>query len=99
MHVITRRALVDFARVHSDTAEPLDNWYRRTRRAAWSNLAEVRVDYPHADLVGRCIIFNIAGNKYRLIAKIKFQKKTLFIRYILTHREYEKGRWKNDCIA
>ncbi len=99
MHVITRRALVEFAKVHSDAAEPLDNWYRRSKRATWNNLAEVRIEHPHADMVGRCIVFNMAGNKYRLIAKIKFAKKTVFIRYVLTHREYDKERWKNDCVA
>jgi len=99
VHVISRKALVEFVRMQPKAAEPLDNWYRRTKRAAWKNVAEVRIDYPHADLVGSCIVFNIGGNKYRLIAKIKFQKHTVYIRFVLTHREYNKEGWKNDCIA
>ena len=44
-------------------------------------------------------MFNIGGNKYRLIAKVKFQKQTVYIRFALTHRECDKEGWKNDCIA
>jgi mRNA interferase HigB len=97
--VIRRRALIEFAKVHLDAAEPLDNWYRRTKQASWNNLVDVRTDYPHADLVGRCVFFNVGGNKYRLIVKIKFDRKTVFIRFVLTHREYDKESWKNDCVA
>lgn len=99
MHVISRKALVEFARMEPKAAEPLDNWYRRTRRATWRSLAEIRSDYPHADLVGSCIVFNIGGNKFRLLTKIKFQRQTVYIRFVLTHREYDKGGWKNDCLA
>ncbi len=99
MHVISRKALVEFARICPKAAEPLDNWCRRTMRAGWKSLAEIGRDYPHADLVGGCIVFNIGGNKYRLITKIKFQKQTVYIRFVLTHREYDKGGWKNDCLA
>ena len=99
MHVISRKALVEFVRMQPKAAEPLDNWYRRTKRATWKNIAELRIDYPHADPVGNCIVFNIGGNKYRLIAKIKFQKHTVYVRFVLTHREYNKEGWKNDCIA
>jgi mRNA interferase HigB len=99
VHVISRKALVEFVRIQPKGAEPLDNWYRRTKRATWKNIAELRIDYPHADLVGSCIVFNIGGNKYRLIAKIKFQKQTVYIRFVLTHREYNKEGWRNDCIT
>jgi mRNA interferase HigB len=59
--VISRKALLDFAAKHPDAAEPLDNWYRRTKKANWSHLSEIRTDYPHADLVGTCTVFNIRG--------------------------------------
>lgn len=99
MHVISRKALVEFVRMQPKAAEPLDNWYRRTKRAAWKTVAELRFDYPQADPVGSSIVFNIGDNKYRLIAKIEFQKDTLYIRFVLTHREYNKEGWKHDCIA
>jgi mRNA interferase HigB len=97
VRVISRRALLDFVDKHPDSAEPLDNWYRRTRRADWSHLSEVRIDYPHADAVGACTVFNIKGNNYRLITKIFYQQKKILIRFVLTHKEYDKGRWKDDC--
>lgn len=55
--------------------------------------------YPHADLVGSCVVFNIGGNKWRLISKIAFNRHVLLIRFILTHKDYDKGGWKHDCAA
>lgn len=97
MNVVSRKALKSFAKAHVFAAEPLDNWYRRARKAKWKNLAEVRLDYPHADPVGKCTVFNIGGNKFRLITKISYVGQTIFIKHVLTHREYSKGGWKNDC--
>lgn len=53
--------------------------------------------YPHADPVGSCVVFNIGGNKYRLISKIAFNRRVLYIRFILTHKAYDEGGWKHDC--
>jgi len=64
------------------------------RKAGWQNIVEVRGDYPHADHVGRLVVFNIAGNKYRLIAEIHFESQLILIRHILTHAEYDRDRWK-----
>jgi mRNA interferase HigB len=97
VRVISRKALLEFAAKHPDAAEPLDNWYRRIKKADWSHLPEVRTDYPQADLVGTCMVFNIKGNAYRLVAKIFYRQKKVPIRFVLTHQEYDRGRWKNDC--
>jgi mRNA interferase HigB len=70
------------------------NWYRITRRAKWRNLADVRVDFAHADVVGRRTVFNIHGNDYRLIARVNYRTRKVFILYILTHADYIKGVWK-----
>lgn len=70
------------------------HWYRLTKRARWANLADVRVDFRHADLVGRYTVFNIAGNKYRLIASIKYRWQVVYVCHIFTHTEYEKEKWK-----
>jgi mRNA interferase HigB len=88
---------LEFAAKQPDAMEPLDNWYRRARKASWTNLAQMRVDYPHADLVGKCTVFNIAGNKYRLITKVEFAKQIIYVKLVLTHSDYNKGSWKNDC--
>ncbi|HLG13278.1 MAG TPA: type II toxin-antitoxin system HigB family toxin [Blastocatellia bacterium] len=89
--------LLEFARAHPRAAEPLDNWYRRAKKATWENLAGLKQDYPQVDLVGKCTVFTIGGNKYRLITRVKYLKRTLFIRAVLTHRDYTRGEWKNDC--
>ena len=97
VNVITHKRLKEFNKQHADAAEPLDNWYRRARKARWQNLAEVKIDYPQADLVGKCTVFNISGNKYRLIVKIVYIAQAIYVKHILTHAAYNKGRWKNDC--
>lgn len=97
VNVITHKRLKEFSAQHADAAEPLDNWYRRARKARWQNLAEVKIDYPYADLVGKCTVFNISGNKYRLIVKIVYKAQAIYVSHILTHAKYDKGRWKNDC--
>jgi mRNA interferase HigB len=95
--VISRKALLAFVSVHPEAAEPLDNWHRRARKADWDNLLEVRNDFPHADGFGYCTVFNIAGNKYRLVTWIAYRKQAIHIRFVLTHAEYNKNGWKNDC--
>jgi mRNA interferase HigB len=97
VHVITRRTLKQFAERHHAAQKPLDNWYHVATKAHWRTIADVRADYPHADAAGRCTVFNIGGNKYRLITKIRFDRQVLYIRFILPHGDYDKGGWKNDC--
>ena len=70
---------------------------RIAKRADWSSLADTRQDFPHADAVGTCTVFNIKGNHYRLVAKIYYDHRKLLIRQVLTHRDYDRGNWKNDC--
>jgi len=70
------------------------NWYRITKRAEWQNLAEVRRDFRHADVVGRRTVFNIKGNDYRLIARVNYHRRRVFILHILTHEAYMRGAWK-----
>lgn len=61
------------------------------RKANWKNPAELKQVYRNADLVGRRTVFNIAGNKYRLIARVNYQSQRVFVLYLLTHAEYDKG--------
>jgi mRNA interferase HigB len=97
MHIITKRALREFWENHPESEASLLNWYRLTKKADWNNLAETRRDFPHADQAGVCTIFNIGGNNYRLITKIYYPAKRVLIRFVLTHAEYNKKRYKDDC--
>ncbi len=94
MHVITRKRLLDFAVKHPDCATALDSWYRIVKHSSFANFADLRGAFPSADKVGKFTVFNIAGNKVRLIAAIHFNTQRIYIRHVLTHDEYDKGRWK-----
>jgi len=97
VNVISRPALNEFAARRSDSKTELDAWYRVARKAHWQSLVEVKNVYPHADAVGTCTIFNIGGNKYRLITKINYARQAIYIRNVLTHPQYDRGNWKDDC--
>jgi len=94
MRIIKRGALIEFWQKHTDAKASLESWYGVVRKAAWKTPAEMRAVYGTADLVGRRTVFNIAGNKYRLIARVNYQTQRVFVLYILTHAEYEQGDWK-----
>lgn len=83
-----------FYREHSDAKSSLESWYAVVRKADWKTPAELKRVYPNADLAGRRTVFNIAGNKYRLIARVSYQSQRVFVLYILTHAEYDRGAWK-----
>lgn len=97
MHIISRKAIREFCENQRDAAESLDHWYRITKSAAWRNFAELRQTFSSADPVGKCIVFNIGGNHYRLISKIYFEDGVCLIRAILTHTAYDTNKWKTDC--
>lgn len=86
--------ILRFAERHPDALVPLMNWYRITKHAEWKSLADVRMDFSHADIVERRTVFNIHGNHYRLIARVNYRTRRVFILHILTHRDYSKGDWK-----
>lgn len=94
MNVISFKRLRDFALSHKDAETPLRAWYTVAKKAHWKSLAAVKEIYPSADLVGRHTVFNIKGNKYRLITRIIYRTQTLFIISVLTHEEYNLGKWK-----
>ena len=96
MHIIRRKKLRNFCQQHPDSCDALDNWHKLNTKAKWRNLAEVQTVYSTAEAVGNFTVFNIKGNRYRLIVDIVYSDQTIFIKYILTHAEYDKDRWKND---
>jgi len=70
MFILSRKALRAFWERHPPARQPLEDWYTVAEGARWQNLAETREDFRHADPVGDCTVFNIGGNKYRLVVKI-----------------------------
>ena len=77
-----------------DAKASLESWYAVLRRATWRTPAEMKAVYHNADVVGRRTVFNIAGNKYRLIARVNYQTQRVFVLFIFTHAEYDRGDWK-----
>ena len=94
MHVITRKRLLDFAEEHPNTSVALDTWYRIIKKSEILNFSQLREIFPSADKVGNLTVFNIGGNKIRLIAALHYNTQCLYIRHVLTHTEYDKEKWK-----
>lgn len=94
MNVISMKRIREFTAIHKDAEASLRAWYTVTKKASWQNLANLKQTYPSADLVGRYTIFNIGGNKYRLISRTVYRSQTIFIVAIMTHEEYDLGKWK-----
>lgn len=95
MHVITRKRLNEFAEKHPATSSSLARWYGIIRKSRFPNIARLRQVFPQADQVGKFTVFNIGGNKVRLIAALHYNRNKIYIRHVLTHEEYNAGKWKN----
>lgn len=94
MRIAGREKIEAFQAKHSDSAAPLDRWIRIVEAAQWKNTADVRAAFSNADFVGGKVVFNTGGNKYRLISTISFEVQIVSVDAVLTHKEYEKGKWK-----
>jgi mRNA interferase HigB len=94
MHIITRKRLNEFAEQHPETKSALAHWYREMKRRNFASFAELRTIFPSADRVGKLTVFNIGGNKARLIAAMHYNRRRVYIRAVLTHQEYDEGKWK-----
>jgi mRNA interferase HigB len=96
MHVISYRRLREYAEKHANIRDALDSWYKVSTKLVWENLIEVQAVFPKAEAVGNFTVFNIKGNSYRLIVSIDYERKLIYVKYVLTHAEYDKEQWKND---
>lgn len=94
MHVISRKTLRQFWARYPDSETALLRWLKIMERTEFRSFDELRAVLPSTDKVGDLIVFNIGGNKYRLIASIHFNRGKVYIRHVLTHREYDRGDWK-----
>jgi mRNA interferase HigB len=92
MRVISRKVLKDFYEnpSYKDSKESIESWYYEARNANWKNPVDIKKHYGNASLVGNDrVVFNICGNKYRLIVKLNYSIGIIFIRFIGTHKEYD----------
>jgi len=91
MRLIAKKILREFWENQSDSEEQLKTWYKEASKAVWNSPIDIKSEYPKAIILksGR-VVFNICGNKYRLIVRINYSRGWVFIRFIGTHSEYEK---------
>lgn len=97
MRVITINPLKFFWQIHPNSRSPLEMWYRVAKKAEWDSFDDVRQDYgKRVDRVGKFTVFDIGGNKYRLIVAIHYNTQRIYVRYVLTHAEYTRDNWKKE---
>ena len=90
MRIIKKKALVDFYEKHADAKIPLEEWYSKTKKAEWGSFSDVKKSFNNVDSVGNDnYVFNIKGNTYRIIVRTLFKIKTVYIRFIGTHQQYD----------
>lgn len=91
MRVIAKKILRDFWKKHADSEEQLKTWYKEASKANWKSPVDIKAEYASASILksGR-VVFNIVGNKYRLIIDINYVRQWMFIRFIGTHNDYDK---------
>lgn len=91
MRIISRKALRDFGERHADARGPLDVWYRIMKGRDYRSPHELRQDFPAASFLGsRRTVFNIGGNRYRLVVDIRYDLGRVYVREVLTHAEYDR---------
>ena len=101
MRVISKARLKRFweSPGHRDAEGPLRAWYTHVnnRTVSWHSWGDVKAEFGSASLVGNCVVFNIGGNKYRLVTRVLYPSQKVFILKVMTHKEYDEDKWKEEC--
>jgi len=99
--VISKARLKQFWEIpgHEDSEGPLRAWYTHvsSRTVAWRSWGDVKAEFGTASLVGNCVVFNIGGNKYRLVTRVLYPSQKAFILRVMPHEEYDEDTWKEEC--
>jgi mRNA interferase HigB len=93
MRIISRKALREFWKQlrYADSEQPLKAWFREASKADWNSPSAIKTMYRSASIVGNNrVVFNIAGNKYRLVVKINYPYRVIYVRFVGTHRQYDE---------
>ncbi len=95
--IISWRAIREFIEAHPEdqsAPEAFAKWYDLVRNNRFASFSDVRRTFPSADLVGDVVVFNVRGNRYRLVARFLYEKRRVYVRRVMTHAEYDRGDWK-----
>lgn len=87
----------DYWEEHAEAEEVLSDWHNKIKKIRPQNFVELRATFPSADLVGDCVVFNVGGNNYRVIVHLDYDLQIAWIRFVLSHADYDRERWKADC--
>lgn len=91
--MISKPGLLKLAKGRLETLPTLTRWYKTAKKAKWRGLHEVRREYPLADQVGDVLIFDVLGNRFRLITRVKYNVQRIYVKALLNHREYDRKEW------
>lgn len=94
MHVITKKRIIEAKKKYPKCASALNGWFRIIEKNEFLNFFDLKITFNSIDKVENLYIFDIGGNKLRLIASIHFNRQKLYIRHILNHKEYDKNLWR-----
>jgi mRNA interferase HigB len=94
VHIITKRRVVEAKSKYPACASALDGWLKVVEKNTFTTFADLKKAFNSIDKVGKLYVFDIGGNKLRLIASIHFNRQKLYIRHILTHKEYDEVSWR-----
>jgi mRNA interferase HigB len=96
MRVIAERPLRQFWTKYPDAEKPLKAWLWICKNSDFENFAHLKRTFGTVDKVGKFVVFDIGGNKFRLVVVIHFNRKRIYVRAVLTHEEYDQDHWKNE---
>jgi mRNA interferase HigB len=94
MRIISRRALREFWEIHAQAKEPLSAWFRVIRHSKFADFNAIKGTFGAADYVAPYTVFDIGGNKFRIIAAIHYNRERVYIRDVLTHEEYDQWSYQ-----
>jgi mRNA interferase HigB len=101
MRVISKARLKQFWELpgHGAAEGPLRACYTHvnSRTVTWQSWGDVRASFASASIVGDCVVFNVGGNKYRLVTRIRYATQKVFVLKVMTHTEYGEDKWKDEC--
>ncbi len=96
MHVIARKVLNEFSNSYPRSRKPLDSWWTICNKNHFPNFVELKKTFGTVNLINNCLVFNIGGGKYRLVVRVNFSAQRMWIKYVLSHEEYDKIDLKGD---
>lgn len=96
MHIISKKALMVFWSKHRSAEIPLRVWYSICKNSRFKGFNDLKRSFNAVDKVGAFTVFDIGGNKWRLVTVVHYEASRIYVRHVLTHEEYVRGRWKRE---